>query len=127
MDWKNKHEDCNQDRRSCVADVRKISSIGDPLEEVSPSKDEDWLPEEPEEDEEAEAGQDGPLVTGGRPHRLVVTLHRVSDLLVTLDWNENYFSGNVYVKLTSVETKIEINTFQLIYVIHGRWSNHKRG
>ena len=81
--WQHEHEDGNQDGGSGVADVGEVSPIGGPLEEIPPAEDEDGFPEEPEEEEEGEAGEDGPLVAGGRSHRLVVTLHRVSDLLVT--------------------------------------------
>ncbi len=83
MGWQHEHEDGNQDGGSGVSDVGEVSPIGGPLEEVTPAEDEDGFPEEPEEEEEGEAGEDGPLVAGGRTHRLVVTLHRVSDLLVT--------------------------------------------
>ena len=84
MNRQHKHEDGHEDSRSGIANVGEIPAVGDPLEEVAPSEDEDGFSEEPEEDEDAEACQNRPLVARCRTHALVMLLHRLRDLFVSL-------------------------------------------
>jgi len=75
----------SQDGRGGVADVGQVPSVGGPLEQVAPSENENRFSEKPEENEDGEAGQDGPLVAARRAHLLVVLVQCLSDLTMPGD------------------------------------------
>jgi hypothetical protein len=87
MNRQHKHEDGHEDSRSSVTNVGEVPPVGDPLEVVPPSEDENGFSKEPEKDEDAEAGENGPLVTRCRAHALIMLPHGLRDLFVFLVCN----------------------------------------
>ena len=85
MGRQDKHENGNEDGGSGVADVGQVAAVGDPLEQVAPAENENGLSEKPEENEDPEAGQDGPLMAARRSHAVVMLVHGLSDLTVPLN------------------------------------------
>ena len=80
-----KHENGNEDGWRGVADVGQVAAVRDPLEQVAPAENENGLSEKPEEYEDGEAGQDGPLMAARRSHAEVMLVHGLSDLTVPLN------------------------------------------